>query len=268
MRGPWYVSASTASTALAAVVALAALPFACGTGASRGSAQPVAVGLLSGPAPAVGAASTVTLAGARCTAGSCKCREPGKDDAETDAPGPGSKRFEIRISAAGGTASLDLSELGTVATGAAAPAPAPADVEASVKETCAYVDIPAGSTHQARFVALESAKGQGVAPRLSIAEYGAKGPYWYDIVSVSCEGPNGRCDRDAADAWSRGAQGRKRGRVEPCGSAVVTKLAWESSGGQAARDGGLFRDFSTRFTMEVKKFATQFAPGSTECVPK
>jgi hypothetical protein len=161
---------------------------------------------------------------------------------------------------------LDLSELGTVATGAEAPISG--DVEATVKTTCVYVDVPSGSTHQARFVALESTKGEGVAPQLSIAEYGPQGPYWYDVVLVNCSGSSGRCDRAGADAWSKEARGRQRGRVDPCGSTVVTKLAWESSGGQAERDGGLFRDFSVGFTMEVKKFATQFAPGSSECVPK
>ena len=265
MRGPWYVRGCPASTALAV---LAAVTLGCGTGGSGAgaAARPMAVGVVAGPAPTVAAASTVTLAGARCAGGTCKCREPGQDDAETEPPGPGSKRFEIRISAAGGTAALDLSELGTVATGAATSTPA--DSESIVKTTCAYVDVPAGSTHQGQFVALEATAGHGVAPRLAIAEYGPSGPYWYDILSVSCEGSQGRCDRQAADAWGVAARNRKRGRIEPCGSAVVTKLAWESSGGQAERDGGLFRDFSARFTMEVKKFATQFAPGSSECVPK
>jgi hypothetical protein len=49
---------------------------------------------------------------------------------------------------------------------------------------------------------------------------------------------------------------------------VVHKLRWDSSGGQSDRDGGLFRELTVRFALEVKKFATQFAPGSTECVPK
>jgi len=252
-----------------AIALATASTLGCGTGgagARAADAPAQAVGVVAGPAPTVAAASTVTLAGARCSGGSCRCREPGRDDVETQPPGPGSKRFEIRIAAAGGTAALDLSDLGTVATG---PAPViSGDVEATVKTTCAYVDVPSGSSHQARFVALESAKGQGVAPQLSIAEYGPQGPFWYDIVAVSCSGSSGRCDRDGADAWSKEARGRQRGRVDPCGSAVVTKLAWESSGGQAERDGGLFRDFSVGFTMEVKKFATQFAPGSSECVPK
>jgi hypothetical protein len=121
-------------------------------------------------------------------------------------------------------------------------------------------------------VALESVKGGGVSPILKIAEYGPKGPYWYDVLAVRCGELNSdddvRCDRAGADAWAARARQRKRGRLDPCGSSVITGLAWETSGGQAERDGGLFRDFTVRFTLEVKKFATQFAPGSTECVPK
>ena len=75
-------------------------------------------------------------------------------------------------------------------------------------------------------------------------------------------------DRNAADAWGDFVKKRKRGRLDPCGSGVVTKLAWDTSGSEAAREGGLYRDFSVAFTMEIKKFPTQFAPGSTECVPK
>ncbi len=219
-----------------------------------------AVGLVPGPAPTVWGATTVTLAGARCRAGSCQCREPGRDDEETVPPPEGAKRFEVRMSAAGGTASFDLSDVGRVATPNAS-----ADEN---KEVCAYVDVPVGSTHDAVFVVAESKRGGGIAPRLSIAEYGPKGPYWYDVVAITCEGPGGLCDRAAADRWGAAARQRKRGRLDPCGSAVVTKLIWETSGGQGERDGGLFRDFTTRFTMEVKKFATQFAPGSTECLPK
>jgi hypothetical protein len=220
------------------------------------------VGLVPGPAPEVSAATTVSFAGARCTARACRCRESGRDDEETAPPAPGAKRFEIRISAAGGTASLDLSDLGTVATDPVS------DREIGDGATCAYIDVPSGSTHNVLFAAKESTPGQGVAPRLQMAEYGPKGPFWYDLVAVSCNGREGRCDRDAANAWSAAARQRKRGRLDPCGSTVVTKLAWETSGGQAERAGGLFANFSVRFTMEVKKFLTQFAPGSTECLPK
>jgi hypothetical protein len=167
------------------------------------------------------------------------------------------------MSADGGLASLDLSDLGHVATAA------PVSGEGiDLKETCAYIDVPAGSTHHAVFVAKESTAGAGVAPRLSIAEYGPTGPFWYDVVAVTCDGAGGRCDRRAAEEWGAAARQRKRGRLDPCGSTVISKLLWETTGGQAVRDGGLFRDFTVRFTAEVKRFATQFAPGSTECVPK
>lgn len=216
--------------------------------------------LLAGPAPVLGAATDVALAGARCTQGGCTCRGPGEDDAEEKSPPtPGSKRFELRLSAAGGSASLDLTGIGTIAV-------------SGPGEKCVYVDMPSGGTHEVRLVALESVKGGGVSPIFKIAEYGPKGPYWYDVVAVRCGELNSdddtRCDRPGADAWAARARQRKRGRLDPCGSAVLTGLAWETSGGQAERDGGLFRDFTVRFNMEVKKFATQFAPGSTECVPK
>jgi hypothetical protein len=110
---------------------------------------------------------------------------------------------------------------------------------------------------------------RGFTPRLTVSEYGPAGPYWYEIFALECAGVSGRCDRAGADAWgARLARDRKRGRNDPCGSLVVTGLAWETTGGQAERDSGYYRDFVVRFDIEVKKFTTQFAPHSTECVPK
>lgn len=262
--------------ALGAFLALGCASPNAGT-RSNGTGAP-AVGLVAGPAPTVATGTTLTLAGARCTSASCRCRQPGQDDEETSPPAVGSKRFEIRMSADGGMASFDLSDLGHVAT----PVPVTAGTDTAtpaetrpvdgggiaVKETCAYIDVPAGSTHDAVFVARESRRGAGVAPRLSIAEYGPQGPFWYDVVAVTCDGAGGRCDRRAADEWGAVARQRKRGRLDPCGSTVISKLLWETSGGQAQRDGGFFRDFTVKFTAEIKRFATQFAPGSTECIPK
>ena len=109
----------------------------------------------------------------------------------------------------------------------------------------------------------------GISPRLRIVEYGPKGPFWYEVLDVECTATDGRCSRQSVDAWAaRSTNQRKRGRLDPCGSAVISKLTWDTSGGEAERDGGLFRDLNVRFSMEIKKFATQFAPGSTECVPK
>lgn len=204
---------------------------------------------------AVGGMSTAPLAGARCQGrhGSCKCREPG-DDAESDPPPEGKKRIEIRLLADGGSATFD--GLGHFES-------------AGPQESCFYVDVPGGQTTDVAFHAIADRPAAGIAPRLRLAEYGPKGPYWYAIIDVECRGANNRCDRQGADAWAaRNLKERKRGRLDPCGSAVVTKLAWDTAGGQADRDGGLFRDLDVHFALEVKKFATQFAPGSTECVPK
>jgi hypothetical protein len=204
-----------------------------------------------------GVSASVPLAGERCQAGaaSCRCRVPG-DDAETSPPAEGRKRFEIRLSADAGQATFESATLGRFQ--AAGPA-----------EICFYVDVPSASTHDVAFTARADNRTQGVSPHLRLTEYGPKGPFWYDIMSVDCIGAGGRCDRAGVDTWvSRTVTQRKRGRLDPCGSAVISKLAWETSGAQADRDGGIYPDLTVRFALEVKKFATQFAPGSTECVPK
>jgi hypothetical protein len=241
----------------AAWLGLAAAGCAVGAGsAGPPVVAPRAVGLVAGPAPAVSSQTTVTLAGARCQSSRCVCREPGgDDDAETAPPSEGSKRFEIRLAANASEASLELTGIGTIAT-------------SGPEERCVYVDLPSGGQRNVRFVARESIPGGGVAPVVRFAEYGPKGPYWYDVVEINCNGPQGRCDRAGVDEWASGARRRKRGRIEPCGSSVVTRLMWETSGGQIEREGGLFRDFTVTFNLDVKRFATQFPPGATECVPK
>jgi hypothetical protein len=200
--------------------------------------------------------TTATVVGARCHDGRCACRKGGRDDAETAPPDADHKRFEIRVGAEGGDATLDSPTLGRFSSGAAG------------AEACFYVDVLPGTHHLLTFVAHEGRPTAGLSPSLRVAEYGPKGPYWYDVVEVHCAGALGKCTREAADAWGAEAKSRKRGRVDPCGSAVVTRLGWDTSGGTGDREGGFFRDFTVSFEMEVKRFATQFAPGSTECVPK
>lgn len=241
----------------------AALAFgvaSCASSSGMGPAAPssgvagTAVDLAGGPAPQV--------AGTRCKNGRCTCRA-GRDNRELAPPPEGSKRFEIRVWADGGKAVLKSAELGVFGGGGPEP-------------TCYYVDIPEGSKQEVQFVAMEGQTGGGIAPGLSIAEYGPTQPadrkgdpaYWYDILKVGCSGQNGRCDRWAADDWAKTARQRKRGRLDPCGSTVISHLEWETTGGLGDRDGGYFRDFTVKFGMEVKRFPTQFAPGATECVPK
>lgn len=199
-----------------------------------------------------------TLAGKRCPPGqaSCICRKPGgSEDAEDPPPGEGQKRLEIRLSVHGGEGVLEAPTVGRF-------------VVSGVADSCFYVDVPSGSKAAWRFFAKASNPDAGLAPRLTVWEYGPKGPFWYEIFSFDCVGVGGKCDGAGVAAWNGRLKDRKRGRLDPCGSLVVTGLHWETSGGLAHRDTGLYRDFTVRFDTEVKKFATQFPPHATECVPK
>lgn len=165
------------------------------------------------------------------------------------------KRLEVRLSFHGGAGSLASPSLGRL----------PA---ANVADTCYYVDIPAGSVSTITFEGRANDENAGFVPHLAISEYGPKGPFWYDVLTVDCVGVGGRCDKAGSDAWVASLKGRKRGRLDPCGSLVVKDLKWDTSGGLSHRDNGFYRDLTVSFTLEAKKFTPQFPPHSTECVPK
>jgi hypothetical protein len=223
-----------------------------GEAPSRGRGAVASVAPVSGPA----GAEHANLAGAHCKGATCAChdRRGGATAVEVPPPDEGHKRFQIRLAAEDGAAVLESPTLGRfTSTG---------------PEVCYTIDVVPGTTHDVSFLASEGRAEGGVGPVLGIEEYGPKGPFWYDILEVRCGGPAGKCNRDAADEWGADIKKRKRGRIDPCGSTVITHLTWDTSGGSGARELGLFKDFSVKFTMEVKKFATQFAPGSKECVPK
>lgn len=235
------------------MLAGATLSLACSGSVASGPAGAASSG--PSPAGAIGKAGArdANLAGARCQGGgSCTCRNPQGSPAEQPPPDEAHKRFEIRLGATGGGATLDSPTLGHFTSGP--------------DEACFYVDVLPGTTSDITFTATEAVKEGGIGPRLQIAEYGPKGPWWYDVIGVQCPGVNGRCNRDAADAWSADAKGRKRGRVDPCGSSVVSHLTWDTSGGVGNRELGLFKDFTVHFTMEVKRFATQWPPHAKECL--
>ncbi len=196
------------------------------------------------------------LVGARCDGQrTCRCRPAGSQDLETPPPTEGTKRLELRLSAADGEATLSSPTMGSFQASGA-------------QDTCFYIDVVSGSTNEWTYTANAANKTTGFLPRFSLSEYGQSGPYWYDIVAAECRGETGRCDRAGAEQWMTTASRRKRGRIDPCGSTVVSGLHWDTTGGQADRDGGLYRDFTVNFILEVKKFRTQFPPNSTECIPK
>jgi hypothetical protein len=252
-----HLTRTAARALLAAVVsavsAVSTISMGCSGSVSSGSggaASPGRPTALEKPG-----ARDANLAGARCKGGApCTCRNPSGDAAEAPPPDEQHKRFEIRLAGGGGGAALDSPTLGHFAAGP--------------DETCFYIDVLPGTTSDVVFTASEAQKEAGIAPLLSIAEYGPKGPWWYDVIGVRCQGPGGKCNRDAADAWSAEAKGRKRGRIDPCGSSVISRLVWDTSGGIGNRELGIFKDFTVRFTMEVKRFPTQWPPHSKQCVPQ
>jgi hypothetical protein len=262
----WYVSAALASTAVARrfmrgfrqLVRHLFLAFgALTTTACAGPSASAPTGGSVTPGAAVvpnEAGSTANLGGSRCHGAVCTCRNRAGDPAENPPPNEAHKRFEIRIGAGGGPATLTSPTLGELSSGP--------------DEACFYVDVVPGTAHEVSFVARERRPEEGVSPVLEIAEYGPKGPWWYEVLVVKCEGPGGHCNRDGADAWSAELKTRKRGRIDPCGSSVIKNLKWDTTGGTGVRELGLFADFKVTFTLDVKRFATQFQPGSTECLPK
>jgi hypothetical protein len=208
--------------------------------------------------PVALATSNVDLAGHRCvgaTGGSfCRCRISG-DELEMSPPPVGKKRFELRLSASGGNIAVTSDLLGRF------------DAQGA-QTRCVYIDLISGSQAKMKVTATADDKSVGVLPQFSLSEYGPAGPFWYETLTVQCQGKYGQCDRDGADAWQASLAGRKRGRIDPCGSAVVKSLRWDVSGSESARDGEFFHDFTVSFDLDIKEFATQFSPGSTECVPK
>jgi hypothetical protein len=198
------------------------------------------------------------LAGARCQDGQCRCRAKHGDDLETKPPAEGYKRFEIRMKVAGGEITVESPTLGRFR-------------HDGDEEQCVYVDLPSNSSQAFTIDSREAKKGEGLAPALSISEYGKipKGSFWYGVINIACGLGDRRCDRPAAEAWKEEwlAQ-RKRGRLDPCGSTVVSALKWDTSGGLHARDGGLLRDFRVQFMLQVKSFDPQLPPNSPLCVPE
>jgi hypothetical protein len=200
-----------------------------------------------GPAP--------VLAGKRCAEGVCRCRQPG-DAAEHPPPAAGKKRIEVRLSAVDGIIKVDSPSAGHFE-------------QAGEQEACFYVDLDVNLSHDFHLDSQEGRTDGGMTPHLHIAEYGPAGPYWYDILDVHCGIGSGACTLEAAKDWGDTWQAtRKRGRLEPCGSISVSGLRWTTSGGSQADKGGSLRDFEASFSLDVRKFATEFPPGASECQVK
>jgi hypothetical protein len=225
-------------------LALALLVSTCATANQGESGGKRAVEVERGPAP--------VLAGSRCQGGTCVCRGPGQN--KEDPPPPfGKKRIELRLSAGLGSLTLDSPTAGHFE-------------HVGQEEACYYLDLDVNTLYTFHVASKEAREGGGVAPKVHLSEYGPIGHYWYDVVDVACGFGDRGCDPDLARAWGQGwLDKRKRGRLDACGSMVVVGLKWSTSGGQAEANGWFLRDFNADFGLEVKKFATEFPPGSPEC---
>jgi hypothetical protein len=192
------------------------------------------------------------LAGKRCKDGVCRCRGA-HDPAESPPPPAGKKRIEIRMSAFNGDIRLDSPSAGHFA-------------QEGAQEACFYVDLDVDLIHDFHVDSQEGRIGAGVTPHMHIAEYGPTGSYWYDILDVACGLGASVCTLESAKDWGeRWKATRKRGRLEPCGSISVSGLRWTTSGGSDADKGGALRDFEASFALHVRKYATEFPPGASEC---
>ncbi len=199
------------------------------------------------------------LAGARCKGGPgapCACRQKNGDVAETRPPDADHKRFEIRLSAAGGGAHTRLGDAG----------PLRRRVRRDLLlHRRAAGDDAAGDLHRAR---RDEGGGRGARARISPST-GRRGPGG----TTSCRCAATRAGRRAATATPPTPGAPRPRRASAVGSSraarrVISHLRWDTSGGTGDRELGMFRDFKVDFTMEVKRFATEFHPGATECVPK
>ena len=189
--------------------------------------------------------------GARCPAGDaarCTCRKPG-DDAENEPPAEGQKRLEIRLSVDGGEGALRVAH------------PRPVHRERACTKPASTWTCPRAARPAATSSAGPPTPTPASRPRLTISEYGPEGPYWYEIFAFECVGVGGRCDRAGADAWGarpQDAQARTHRSLRLAGG--------DRPGlGDLGRPGRSRRRAATatsrvRFDVEVKKFATQFAP--------
>jgi hypothetical protein len=196
------------------------------------------------PAPKGG--TTASLVGHRCSGSTCTCRADG-DDAEQQPPAEGLKRFEFRVGTVTGRAwvTVDKNEV------------LHKDVERA--EDCFYLDLPAGK----HTVAIR-AKGQneegGVGVALRIKEHNAKGPWWYDSFTMECGVP-GPCTREVLEAWKKEIDTNRRALRDPCGSARIQSLQWETG---RMPDSLHPEEVMVNFLLAVPNFDARGAPGS-EC---
>lgn len=190
------------------------------------------------------------LTGARCPDNTvCKCRDPGVDDVETAPVATGHKRYEFRVATGPGQAwvTVDGRDLLFKSSERA--------------EECFYLDLEDGAMHQVSLRTHATKETEGFGVNLRVAEYGAKGPWWYDTFAFQCGMP-GACAKDSLRTWKQETDALPKNLRDPCGSTKLKGISWQTG---RVPDSQHPEEILLAFTLHVYPFEPNFAPGDAGC---
>jgi len=195
---------------------------------------------------ATSAESAITVAGARCEGGACTCRgSEGAGDSEGTIAA-GQKRFELRTGYGVDPLRVTVEGRGTLVK----------SVDAG-RAQCAYIDLPPGR-HKVHLHAQAKNPDAGMAPSLSISEYGERTHSWYDTFRFDC-GQNEPCTKDDLNDFIAALAKDSRGIHDPCGSVRVEGVRWSAERSPGTR----LEDLDLDLVLDVYPFAPRFPHGQT-----
>jgi hypothetical protein len=229
---------------LAAVLAALLSP-AC---APRGGAG-------AGSSLAAAARTPLAQVGARCSGGGCTCRRIDDYGRPVDAAdfdeGPaaaGEKRFELRTGRGYDHLEITVAGRGTLVKSGE-----------TVDPVCGYIDLPPGE-HRVRIRARATKPDEGMAPTVTLSEYGTETRDWYDTFAWKCV-TDGPCKKVDLEEWSARARSlHPRGIYDPCGSTRVSGVKWQIEHGADQK----VQDVALELVLTVYRFAPR-APHGTTC---
>jgi hypothetical protein len=192
--------------------------------------------------------TTLALAAARCTGGSCRCRKPSEPVLEEGIPA-GHKRFELRLSRSTSDIWLEIQKKGVFFKPAI-----------PVSGACFYVDLPAPGQYTLRLAAKDRDAQTGLQLGMEINEYGK--PYWYQSLKLVCGGLQ-YCGPQELKTWHDYQRKLPRGVLDPCGSSMVR--GFSHSGVRRQRGDATYQELSLNFSLKVYEFAPHQKPHSPAC---
>ena len=125
-----------------------------------------------------------------------------------------------------------------------------------------------GRWHASEHLAYGGVEGQlqqgaegGVGFALRIKEHNPKGPWWYDSFTLECGIP-GPCTREVLEAWKKEIDSNRRALRDPCGSARIQSLQWETG---RMPDALHPEEVRVDFLLSVPPIDPTEAPGTETC---